>query len=619
MGGISLVSGADDRRDDRVYQGRKGIFRSRSLVSAVFSFVDGGEKASQADAEDHEQTDHITCLGEKKVKNRKTIRWLCQKGKSSFVPLLVFSACNVLLSVVSVWFALVSKQVIDTATGQRAGSLRDSFLILIGFLLLQLLLQTALNLMDVNISGKLEIKLKEGLFRNLLEKQWQATEGYHTGELMNRLTSDIRIVVSGIVTIIPAFLSMLVKICSSFAVLYLLAPALAVCIVALGPIVFLFGRLYSRKMKRLHKQCQQSDGVTRSYMQEILQNSLAVKAFEKENAAVQVSRGYQLENFKLKRKRNYFSLLANICLFLIFTAGYYITLGWGAYSLSLGTMTYGTLTAMLQLVGQLQTPFKNLSSLLSSAYATLASAERMMELEELEEEKLLPCDLETKDFDHLAVDKISFQYPGVTVYQNASLVLKKGEFLAIAGHSGIGKSTLLKLLLGILRPQEGHLYVYDKDGKQAEISRCTRRFFSYVPQGNMILSGTIRDNIRFYREEFSDDQVEQCAKIAQMEEFLQELPQGLDTVLKEGGEGLSEGQIQRIAIARALLGDAPVLLLDEATSALDEATEEAVLRQIKSMTEKTCIIVSHKRAAFSICDKTALVQDGGLEVREETL
>ncbi len=551
------------------------------------------------------------------MKKNRTIQWLYQRGKCVLLPLGLFVGCNALLSFVSVWFALVAKNVIDVATKQAEGSLQSSFAVLIGFLVFQLLLQIIISIMDVNISGKLEINIKDRLFHSLMQKQYQQTEQFHTGELMNRLNSDVRVIVTGIITIVPVFVSMIVKICSSFTVLYMLAPTLALCILALGPIIFIFGRIYSKKMKQMHKDCQQSDGVTRSYMQEILQNMLAVKAFGTEEASSHQAMKYQLNHFRLKRKRNYFSLLANVCLFLIFTAGYYVTLGWGAYLLSLGMLTYGTLTAMLQLVGQLQAPFKNLSSLMSNAFATLASAERIMELEEMEEEKSLPCNILPSEFEELCIENMSFSYPGVLVYQNASLTLKKGEFLAIAGQSGIGKSTLLKLLLAILQPSNGKLYVCGNNQK-AEISKNTRMFFSYVPQGNMILSGSIRDNIRFYRRDVTDDEIEKSAQIAQMTPFLQELPDGLDTVLKEGGEGLSEGQIQRIAIARALLNDAPVLLLDEATSALDEQTEAEVLEGIRNLTDKTCIIVSHKNAALDICDKIISVQNETLTVKEES-
>lgn len=549
------------------------------------------------------------------MKKNKTLKWLYERGKCILFPLSFFVGCNALLSLVSVWFALVSKTVIDTATGQTEGSLKSSLIVLICFLLFQLLLQIILNLLDVSISGKLEIKIKDRLFGSLLKKDYLTVEQYHTGELMNRLNSDVRVIVSGIITIIPAFIGMIIKIFSSFAVLYLLAPVLAVCIFAIGPFVFIAGRFYSKKIKQMHKDCQQSDGVTRSYMQEILQNILAVKTFGTEDASVGQAMDYQVNNYRLKRKRAYFSLLANVCLFLIFTAGYYITLGWGAYQLSKGILTYGTLTAMLQLVGQLQAPFRNLSSLLSSSFATIASAERIMELEELEEESSLPCQIHPSQFERILIDSLSFSYPGVPVFQDASLTLKKGEFLAIFGQSGIGKSTLLKLMLAILKPQSGAIYLQSTSEK-VKISKNTRRFFSYVPQGNLIFSGTIRDNIRFYRENISDEQITECAKIAEMNSYLCSLPDGMDTILKEGGEGLSEGQIQRIAIARALLNDAPILLLDEATSALDEETEINVLKNIRALTDKTCIIVSHKKAALDICDKVISVQNETLTVKE---
>ncbi len=549
------------------------------------------------------------------MKNNKTLKWLYERGKCILFPLSFFVGCNALLSLVSVWFALVSKNVIDTATGQAEGSLKVSLIVLICFLVFQLLLQIVLNLLDVSISGKLEIKIKDRLFGNLLKKDYLTVEQYHTGELMNRLNSDVRVIVSGIITIIPAFIGMLVKICSSFAVLYLLAPVLAVCILSIGPFVFIAGRFYSKRIKQMHKDCQQSDGITRSYMQEILQNILAIKTFGTEDASVGQALKYQMNNYRLKKKRAYFSLLANVCLFLIFTAGYYVTLGWGAYQLSKGILTYGTLTAMLQLVGQLQAPFRSLSSLLSSYFATVASAERIMELEELEEEIILPCQISPSRFEGIFIDHLSFSYPGVSVFENATLSLKKGEFLAIFGQSGIGKSTLLKLMLAILKPKGGAIYLLSETDK-TQISKNTRSFFSYVPQRNLILSGSIRDNIRFYRNHISDEQINQCAEIAQMTPYLSTLPDGMDTVLKEGGEGLSEGQIQRIAIARALLSDAPVLLLDEATSALDEETEINVLKNIRALTDKTCIIVSHKKAALEICDKVISVQNETLTIEE---
>ena len=546
----------------------------------------------------------------KKEQSLHTFRWIYNSAKGILFPLAIMVALCAALSFVSVGFALASRSVIDTATGQLAGSLMESCLNLVLLIVLQLALQVVISRLEVVLSGKLEIRLKENLFCKLLRKDWQAVSRYHSGELLNRITSDVNVIVGGVTTIAPDFVSMLVRIITSFVVLFMLAPVLSVCILALGPVIVIFGRIYSRRVKLLHKQCQESDGVTRSYMQEMLQNIIVVKSFGNEEKVAERSHDLQLTNYRLKLKRNAISILANVCLFLIFTAGYYVTLGWGAFQLSAGLLSFGTLTAMLQLVSQIQTPFRNMSGLLTKTFSMFASAERIMELEAMEQEE--------QDHDYsakyplisqLVVDKVTFAYQDTDILCKSSLTVKKGEFVAIAGMSGIGKSTLLKLMIGLIKPDEGEIY-FTCEGKKISAGADTRSYFSYVPQGNMILSGSIRDNIRFYRDGISDGEIERCAAIAQMKDFVDALPDGLDTVLKEGGEGLSEGQIQRIAIARALLRDAPMLLLDEATSALDEATERAVLEQLKALTDKSCIIVSHKKAAFEVCDKVVRIENG---------
>lgn len=529
---------------------------------------------------------------------------------------MVIGACA-LLSFVSVWFAMASREVIDTATGAVQGNLWYSCARLFLLLGLQVVLQIAINLLEVRMSGQLEMRMKENLFYSLLKKDWQTISSFHSGELMNRLTSDVTVIVSGLTTILPDFVSLVVRIIASFSVLVMLSPKLALCIIAVGPIVFVLARIYSKRMKSLHKACQQSDGATRSFMQEMLQNLIVVKSFQNEKAVSDHANEFQIKNYLLKLKRNAITLLANVFLFLAFTGCYYVVLAWGAFQLGKG-LTFGTLTAMLQLVSQIQTPFRSLSGLLSKCFSVLASAERIMELEQLSPERAyLPDVIRVEDFSSLQVKNVSFDYDHHTVLDGADFSLQQGEFVAIAGQSGIGKSTLLKLMIGLIRPQQGSLYLQGAKG-QVDMDETTRGYFAYVPQGNMIVSGTIRDNICFYKTDVSEEQIRFCASVAEMDEYLKTLPDGLDTVLQEGGAGLSEGQIQRIAIARALLRDAPVLLLDEATSALDEKTEEKVLSNIRSLTKKSCVIVSHKKAAFSICDRVMRIENGKMmEVKEE--
>lgn len=536
-------------------------------------------------------------------------KWLCRKAGLISVFLCFEIAVNAVLSVIGVRFAMVSKELIDIVTNQSDGDLKAAFTTLAVYLAVQIILIIAGSLTDARIRGKLEIRLKRDLFCSLLKKDWTELSSYHSGELMNRLTSDVNIIVSGISDIIPTFVSLAVTIVMSAYYLYMLAPSFALCIIPLGPIVLVFGRIYSRRIKALHKRCQEADGKTRSFMQELLQNVIAVKAFRAEDAVSDDAEKYQTAAYRFKLNRNAAATFAGVGLYIIFTAGYYVTLGWGALKISAGALTYGTLIAMLRLVSQIQTPFRNMSSLLSRTFSTFASAERIIELENMKEEKKSVDYFELYDkIDSVRVDDLTFSYTSAPLIKNSDLVIKKGEFAAVFGISGIGKSTLLKLLLGLVSPRGGNIYLCFGDEK-IPVGADTRAYFSYVPQENMIISGTIKDNIRFYNKDASESDIMRCASIACVDDFVSELENGYDTELREGGGGLSGGQIQRIAIARALLYDSPILLLDEATSALDEKTEAKVLKNIKSLTDKSCIIVSHKSAALDICDKIVKIED----------
>jgi ATP-binding cassette subfamily B protein len=277
-------------------------------------------------------------------------------------------------------------------------------------------------------------------------------------------------------------------------------------------------------------------------------------------------------------------------------------------------MTYGTVTAIIQLVNQVQSPFVSLSGIMPKYYTTIASAERIMELDDLPNEKEInQSDINVsatyKSLKSIEFENISFKFDRDIILDNTSLSIKKGDFVAIMGISGIGKSTLLKLLLGVFNLNFGKIYLDTNNGK-IPIDKNTRKLFSYVPQGNMLISGTIKDNITFINPDASDAEIEEAIRISCAKQFIDELPLGLETVIGEKGLGLSEGQVQRLAIARSLLADSPILLLDEATSALDEKTEKEFLTNLKALDNVTCIIVSHKKAALDICNKTIQIKNG---------
>jgi len=542
------------------------------------------------------------------VKNIATLKWILKNSKGALLSVIFLSFVSALLSLCLVGLTLVSKDVVDIATGAENGHFFEKIVILAFFIIAELIIQIVYTRLNIKISGKLEINFKTNIFNSLLNKELSAVYKYHTGELLNRLTADVNVIVNGFINIVPTLVALITRLIGAFWVLFRLDSSFAMIYLIFGPLFFIVTRIYSNKMKSLHKKCQESDGKVKSYIQEALQNILVIKAFKTESAISNEVTALQQINYNYKLKRNLISIFANVLMYIAFTFGYYLALGWGAYKLSKGLITVGTLTAMLQLVSQVQTPFKGLSGIIPQYFSMLASSERLIELKNLQNDIAKENEISYNDvyekMKKIVFSDVTFYYNERNrVIDNFSYEVEKGEFVAVKGISGIGKSTLLKLLLGVIEVKSGEIKLELSDGTEIKIDSQTRGLFAYVPQGNMILSGTIRDNIRFFNEAVSEEDIKEACRISQAEDFIKTLPKGLDTVIGEKGLGLSEGQIQRIAIARAIISKAPVLLLDEATSALDEQTEKAFLNCIKGLKSKTCIIVSHKQAAFDICDK----------------
>jgi len=542
---------------------------------------------------------------------KRVWEWIIKNGKKSFYAIGFLTVLSIVISLVQVRLATASKNVIDAATIKDSGIvLSSAFGILVAFLLFNLLLQIIVNYVNVHAASKLEISLKRRIFKVLIGKDYLSVSKIHSGELLNRINSDVSVVVNGIIAILPSCALFLTSIIGAFCVLYSIDSTLAIIILCIGPVVALGARIYSSKYKVMHKKCQEYDGKTKSFMLEILQNLLVVKSFGSENIVLDKSEDLQMNSYRLRIKRVTVSLIAHVGLFLIFNAGYYFALGYGAYRLSTGALTYGDIMAILTLVNQIQTPFKSVSSLLPQAFAVSASVERLLELEDLKDEPETKTTIDAgiyDDLEEIVFDNATFSYSSDSVVSGINMSVKKGECVAVAGESGVGKSTAIKLLLGIMEVESGRIYLKGNFG-EIEVGKDTRPLFAYVPQGNLVLSGTIRENVSFGHTDAKEEDIIKACKIAQIWDFVEGLDKGLDTVLGEKGLGMSEGQTQRISIARALLHDAPVLLLDESTSALDSETERALLLAIREMTDKTCLIVSHRQAAFDICDKVIYVE-----------
>lgn len=564
---------------------------------------------------------------------------------------------NAFLSVLSVAFAFAVKAVIDGAVGRDKDKLVFGIIFIISIVILQFVFRLITGGLIENIRGKLEIAYKSRIFSKILTKKYAAIQEYHSGELMNRLTQDVSVVADGVTSIVPSVAASVVRLICAVAALVALDRVFAIAFVVAGALVFIILGVLRGKLKSLHKKSLESDGAVRSFMQESVENSLALKVFSINDKIEKKSDELQTENFKWKMRRKNYAVFGSAAYNLIFSAGYLFALIYGGACIFNGTgLTYGDLSAILQLVNNVQVPFASLSSAFPKYYAMIASAERLIEIERLEEEtvgetvtatagaatelageKAEKVGAAIKDGEKtgaagktatkkdaarlygemraIVAEDLSFSYGREQVFKGACARIEKGDFVAVTGASGIGKSTFVKLMLGVYDIGGGKIY-FDTEKGKIPANASTRALFSYVPQGNMLFSGTLLENVTFINEKATDDEIARALEIGCVKDFLGELPEGLNTKVGENGVGLSEGQIQRVAIARAVLTGAPIILLDEATSALDAETELKVLCGLKELEDKTLIFISHKAAALSICNKELRVSRGKFAIKE---
>ena len=548
------------------------------------------------------------------MKSADTQNWIWRIARPYGWAILLLSVINGLIAGGMVLFALASRWVIDIATGTEQGDLWLAGGVLVGLLVGELLLNVLYNHYKVWITCKVEIRIKDEVFASLFKKRWSDVSAFHSGELLHRMTADTDVVVTGVVTLVPQVVAMATRLIACLVVLLSMDWRFTLVLLALGGLMLICSRYYGKKMKQLHKECQETAGKAKSFTQESLANWMLIQSFDGADTVRGRLDGLLDRNFRVRLKRIRWNNMAHAAMYLLFSGSYYAALLWGAVRLAAGTLSYGMLTAFLQIVGQIRQPFVNASGLLPQYYNMLASAERIEELELLADE---PCVGEVCDASDVYGRLVSLDARDVhfayeeehPILEGVDFSLKKGEFVALAGFSGIGKSTLMKLMLGFYTAQRGELCAQLEEGTIA-LGRETRPLFAYVPQLSLLLSGTIRENIAFCCGDVSDDAVWAAAEVAEVADAIRQQPNGLDTVLGERGSGLSEGQLQRLAIARAVLSGAPVLLLDEATSALDEATEERVLANLRALSDRTCLCISHRPAALRICDRVIRVEDG---------
>ena len=567
------------------------------------------------------------------MKQKNTLQWISNvAGKAKFL-VGVLVAVQAVLSVSSIAFAFILRRIINMAVQGASTGFRSAFVLLAGVIAAQIVLGAVSHFLSEYTTTTVENRFKQRLFTALLTGNYASVTAVHSGEWMNRLTSDTTIIAGGVTQIVPGLIGMLVRLFGALAAILWLEPRFFLVLVPGGAAMLALTYGFRKIMKRLHKNIREADGTLRVFLQERLESLLIVRTFAKEQQTATQAASLMEKHKDARMKRSNFSNLCNIGFAGAMNGAYLLGIGFCGYGILTGTMSYGNLMAIMQLVGQVQNPFANITGYLPRYYAMLASAERLMEAETFEPDSEHPL-AEEKALEFyrtkltaLRLEHASFTYqppvcaekeqpPMPVVLKDIDLTIRKGEYIAFTGPSGCGKSTVLKLLMCLYPLDAGSRTLKTTCGTQP-LTAAWRSLFAYVPQGNQLLSGTIRDIVSFgdTRKAQDDAGILRALRIACAEDFVQNLEKGLDTTLGEHGQGLSEGQMQRIAIARAVFSEHPILMLDEATSALDEATAQQLLENLRRMTDKTVLMVTHRADQTEFFDRELSFSKDGIQNR----
>ncbi len=562
------------------------------------------------------------------------LRWLWSVPEKKKSYIFILALTEALHGASGVLYALLLREIVDAATAHNSELFWRNLALIICLTAAQLALRAVIRWLTELCKATMENLFKARLTDTLLHREFLRVSSVHSGEWLNRLTNDAKVVADGYADILPGLAGMAVKLVSAVVMIIVLEPRLAAILIPAGALMMLLTWRFRRVLKRLHKDVQEADGRLRVFMQERIGSMLLIRSFASEEQT-EADTEKKLEEHKAERmRRNRFSNVANIGFGAAMSGMYLLGVGWCGYGILVGTVTFGTLTAITQLISQIQAPVAGITGYLPRWYAMLGSAERLMEAEAFpkdDAEAMTPEEVSSfyeNELKSIGLRNAVFTYyPAAedvsslskddmpAVLSGLSLEIRKGEYVAFTGHSGCGKSTALKNLMCVYAPDSGTRYYTDTRGGEGELTSEYRRLFAYVPQGNYLMSGTIREVVSLAAPDASRDEerLTRALRIACADEFVSALDKGADTLLGERGTGLSEGQMQRLAIARAVFSGSPILLLDEATSALDAATEARLLTNLRSMTDKTVVIVTHRSAALEICDRVLeFTEDGAI-------
>ena len=555
--------------------------------------------------------------------------WMARYIRRYWFMIGGYTLLNMTGSLLALGTTMVSRTLVDSVTGHNAGMIGAAAAAYVGVGLAQILISAVRSRISLKISLYITTRIRLDIFEQAIQADWEALSAFRPGDLQYRLNGDVGVIINNVLTFFPSLCSMLVSFGGAFVVMVQNDPVMAVIALCGAPVSLLVSRYNLVRMREYQKKNQEFASENVSFNQEIFQNMQTIKAFGLVQTFFKRYEDKQAEAMRIQLDRNKYQQIGSIITQLTGQVIGYACYGFAIFRLWQGEITYGSMTMLVGMAGSLRGSFSSVVNLIPSAMRACISAGRIMEITGLPREKTADTPELQAMLSHAAEQGVEVRLEDVTVgyagsreiYTGAQFRAAPGEIIGLVGPSGLGKTTTLKLLLGLIHPRAGTVSVSSGGSEPQIVSAATRQLFSYIPQGNTLFTGTIAENVRLMKPDASDEEVIRALKSACAWEFVQELPDGIYEKIQDNGQRLSEGQKQRLSIARALLANTPVLLLDEATSALDVATERRVLQKMICRDPwRTIIVTAHRPSVFAQCSRVYLVGAGRFrEIDEKQL
>ncbi len=559
---------------------------------------------------------HIKRLYNKRNVAYASMYWLLAQAVPYRKQLLIKLGINSISLFMGFVSTIAGKYIVDATTSGNLSWFYISYMA--GASLCTILFAAVSNIFSAYLNEKFEFGMRCDIFDQIQRSIWSDLSRYHSGDIVTRLTSDIANISSGLISIIPASITLGIRLVVSFFILLYFDPWIALFALIIAPIGSISALLYRRKYRYYQTRLRESESTYRTFMQENLSNLSVTKSFQLENANNKYLRQIRSDRMVLVMKSAHISAFMSSVISIIYRAGYVVAFCWSAYRISQGQITYGTMTIFLSLVSQVQSSISSLGFIIPQIYSMLVSSKRLTDIADIKNEEYSEAAYSPTKVT-VQMHDVSFAYDKSNVLEHVSLQVDPGDIVGIVGPSGVGKTTLTRLLLSLVKPDIGSVEYISERGDCEEACPASRRFISYVPQGNTLISGTIETNLRIGKKDATEEELWAALRMAAADKFIQKTENGLQTQLSEKAGGLSEGQAQRIAIARALLRNKPLLILDEATSALDEDTEALILKSITKSYGKTIIIITHRKSMLRYCNKIVEIsEDATVNMRSHT-